>query len=163
MTVDPAISRQHMREELALVKELAATNKWGIIPDFEQLTIKITMYACTGDLFIVEIRCDNYKEWPPYFEFIDPETGERATKHAYPKTTDSFFHDSGPCICAPFSRKAYKSVVATGPHGDDWKLGDWQTSTANNVAWANYSKLGDMIGLIGNRLIQPGLYKGRMQ
>lgn len=163
MALDPAISREHLKQELALVRELAATNKWGLIPDFDWLRLTVTLYAHNGDPFIVEIQCDNYKEIPPLFEFIAPDTGERGTRHAYPKTTDSFFHESGPCICAPFNRKAYKTVVPTGPHGDDWKLADWQTSTANSVNWANYSKLGDMIGLIANRLAQPAYYRGRMQ
>lgn len=151
-----------MREELTLVKELAATHKWGIIPDYEHLIVLVTMYAHTGDLFIIEVRCDDYKEMPPLFEFIDPDTGERGTKNAYPKTTDSFFHTSGLCICAPFNRKAYKSVVETGPHGE-WKTGDWQTSTASNVQWANFSKLGDMLGLIYKRISSPDWYRGRMQ
>jgi hypothetical protein len=162
MAVDPEITRQHIREELTLVKELAATYKWGVIPDYERLVVLVTMYSHTGDLFIVEIRCDNYKEIPPFFEFIDPDTGERGTQHAYPKTKDSFFHASGRCICAPFNRKAYKSVVETGPH-NDWKIGDWQTSTASGVQWSNFSKLGDMLGLIYKRISSPDWYMGRMQ
>ncbi len=162
MSVDIEISRQHMRQELGLAREMATAHKWGIIPDYVHLTVLVTMYAHTGDLFIVDIRCDDYKEVPPLFEFIDPDTGERGTRHAYPKSTDSFFHDSGPCICAPFSRKAYKAYAPTGPHGD-WKYGDWQTSTANNVHWGNYSMLGDMLGLIYTRLSRPDHYRGRMQ
>lgn len=150
-----------MQEELALVKDLATTYKWELTPEFENLVVRVTMYAHNSDRFILEIRCDNYKEVPPFFEFIDPDSGEKGTRHAYPKGSDSFFHDSGPCICAPFNQKAYKSVVGTGPHGD-WHLGDWMISTANNVLWANYSKLGDMLGLIQNRLSRPDRYKGRM-
>jgi hypothetical protein len=163
MAVDPEVSRQHLREELALVMELAATSRWGVIPDYGRMTVLVTMYAHTGDLFIVELQCDNYKEVPPFFEFIDPVTGERATKNAYPTAhNDSFFHSSGPCICAPFNRKAYKSVVATGPHSD-WNIGEWQTSTANGVNWANYSKIGDMLGAIYARLSRPDRYAGRMK
>jgi hypothetical protein len=162
MAVDVEITRRHFREELALVKELATTHRWGVIPDYEHLIVLATMYSHSGDLFIVEIRCDDYKEMPPFFEFIDPDTGQRGTRHAYPKANDSFFHDSGPCICAPFNRKAYKSVVQSGPH-EDWKLGDWQTSNANGVQWGNYSKLGDMLGLIYTRVSRPDLYSGRMQ
>jgi hypothetical protein len=161
MVVDADITRQHIRTELALMKELAANQKWGVIPDYEHLIVLGTMYAHTGDLFIIEIRCDDYKEIPPFFEFIDPETGQRGTRHAYPKATDSFFHNSGPCICAPFNRKAYKSVAPTGPHGD-WNFGDWQSSTANNVQWVNCSKLGDMLGAIYTRISRPDLYRGRM-
>lgn len=161
MAVDPEISREHLRQELALVNELAVTYGWEVAPDFDGLLVIVTMRAHTADRFIVEAGCDDYKEAPPFFEFIDPDSGERGTRHAYPKTTDSFFHDSGPCICAPFSRKAYKSAVPTGPHGD-WRFGDWQTSTASNVNWANFSKLGDMFGLIYTRISRPAFYKGRM-
>jgi hypothetical protein len=119
------------------------------------------MYSHTGDLFILEARCDDYKEIPPFLEFIDPDIGERGTRHAYPKTNDSFSHDSGPCICAPFSRKAYKSVVQSGPH-NNWNFTNWMTSTDNNVPWANYSKLSDMFGLIQTRISRSEYYKGRM-
>jgi hypothetical protein len=161
MAVDPEISRQHIRQELALVNELAATYKWEVTPDLDSLIVTVKMRAHNGDLFVVEAKCDDYKEVPPFFEFIDPDTGERSTRRAYPKTTDSFFHDSGPCICAPFSRKAYKSVVQSGPHSD-WTFGDWQTSQASNVNWSNFSKLGDMFGLIYTRISRPDLYRGRM-
>ena len=161
MAVDPEISREHLRQEIALVDELAVTYGWEVAPDFDGLLVVVKMRAHTSDVFIVEAGCDDYKEVPPFIEFIDPKTGDRGTRHSYPKTTDSFFHDSGPCICAPFSRKAYKSVVATGPHGD-WQFGDWQTSTASSVKWANFSKLGDMFGLIYTRISRPAFYKGRM-
>jgi hypothetical protein len=161
LAVDVAISKQHLREELALVKDVAATNRWGIVPDYDRLTVVVTMHAHTGELFIVEARCDDYKQVPPYFEFIDPDTGERGTRHAYPTSTDSFFHGSGPCICARFSRKAYKTIIETGPHAD-WQFGDWQTASDAYMQWANCSKLGDMLGAIHTRLVRPDLYKGRM-
>jgi hypothetical protein len=162
MAVSPEISRLHMQEELTLARDIAVTHKWEIKPNYDHLTIRVTMFAHNGDRFVVEIRCDNYKEMPPLFEFIEPDTEARGTLRAYPKSNgDSFFHPSGPCICAPFNRKAYKAIVATGPH-QDWQLGDWLTSTANNVQWSNYSKLGDMLGLIQTRLSRPDLYAGRM-
>lgn len=162
MVVDPDITRQHIREELAAVEELAAINKWSLVPDYDHLVVLVTMCAHNGDRYVVEIKCDEYKQMPPLFEFIDPETEQRGTKNAYPKTIDSFFHDSGPCICVPFNRKAYKSFISTGPHGD-WKFGDWQTSTANGNHWANYSRLGDMVGLIHTRISLPKYYRGRMK
>jgi hypothetical protein len=161
MAVNPDITRQYLREELALVEPLAALYRWGVTPDLERLTVRVTMHAHNGDLFIVEVLCDNYKEAPPFFEFIDPDSGVPGSIHAYPKGNDSFFNTSGPCICAPFNRKAYKSVVATGPHAD-WSLGDWMTSKANGVNWANFAKLGDMLGAINTRLSRPDLYGGRM-
>lgn len=151
-----------MREELALVRDLARSQKWGMIPEYEHLTVLVTMFAHNHDPYIVEVRCDNYKEVPPFFEFIDPDSGEKGTVHAYPKSKgDSFFHTSGPCICAPFSRKAYKSVVGTGPHGD-WQLGDWLARNDGGVQWGDYAKLGDMLGQIFRRLSRCDLYDGRM-
>ncbi|MEW6732142.1 MAG: hypothetical protein AB1489_12510 [Acidobacteriota bacterium] len=161
MAVAQDISRMHLHEELKLMRDIAKFYKWGVIPNFAELIVLVTMYSYTGDLFIVELRCDNYKEQPPLFEFIDPDSGERATKNAYPRTNDSLFHESGPCICAPFNRKAYKSIFNTGPH-PDWNLGDWMTSKANGCNWSNFSKLGDMLGLIQKRISTPELYKGRM-
>jgi hypothetical protein len=160
MAVDPNLTREILKEELARVREYGKTFKWGVIPDLPNLKVLVTMYAHTDDLFIVEITADDYKEKPPFFEFVDPETGERGTRHAYPQGHDSFFHDSGPCICAPFNRKAYKNVVATGPH-QDWPLGDWMQSKANNFDWSRVTTLADMLSLIQNRLGRPDLYKGR--
>lgn len=161
MPVSADITRQYLKSELAIVADLAVTNQWLVVPDYERLCVNVTMAAHTGDLFKLEILCDNYKELPPLIEFIDPVSGARGTRHSYPKGVDSFFHDNGPCICAPFSRKAYKSIVPTGPHAD-WQLGDWTTSTANGIKWINYSTLGDILGMIYTRLSRPDQFKGRM-
>lgn len=161
MSVAVEISQVIMRDEVALARDVARQYKWGIVPKYADLKLLVTMYSHTGDLYILEITCDDYKEKPPFFEFIDPETGEPGTRYAYPKTHDSLFHDSGPCICAPFSRKAYKSVVATGPHSD-WQFANWMNCKDSNVDWSNYSKLGDMLGLIQTRLGRQEYYKGRM-
>ncbi|MBI5021131.1 MAG: hypothetical protein HZB59_06830 [Ignavibacteriales bacterium] len=162
MAVGPDLSRAIIQEELSQIKDIARTLRWGIVPDYNSLKVIVTMFSHTGDLFIVSLLCDDYKEKPPFIEFIDPETGEPGTNYAYPKSIDSFFHSSGPCICAPFSRKAYKSVVQSGPH-EDWPLNaDWVKSTASNIQWANHSKLGDMLGTIYSRISLPDYYKGRM-
>ena len=162
MAVHPDVSRQYVRREMCLVDELADIYGWEVCSDYDGLIVIVRMQAHTGDRFIVEARCDHYKEMPPYIEFTDPVSGEKGIRRAYPRPkSDSFFHRSGPCICAPFNRKAYKSVVATGPHGD-WDPSDWMNSTAGGVRWSNYSTLGDMFGLIQTRLSRPDLYGGRM-
>lgn len=150
-----------MRDELPLVQELGTLHKWEVTADYDRLIVGATLRAHNNDLFVIEILCDNYKEIPPFFEFIEPESGVRGTKRAYPKTMDSLFHESGPCICAPFNRKAYKAVEPSAPHGD-WQFSDWMTSTANGVRWSNYSTLADMLGLIQTRLSRPDLYRGRL-
>lgn len=162
MAVSPEISGLYLRDEILLLEDLASTYRWKVAVDYDTLTVKVEMRAFNGDLYIVEVRCDNYKEIPPLFEFIDPDTGVSGTRHAYPKGTDSFFHGSGPCICAPFNRKAYKAFAPDGPH-EEWNPVDWTKSRANNVTWANYSKLGDMLGLIQTRLNRGDYYRGRME
>jgi hypothetical protein len=159
MPVDPAITTAILQQELLQVRELGRVHHWGVIPDFARQIVTVTMYSHTGDLFIIEAVCDNYKEVPPFFEFVDPVTGERGTKAAYPKGHDSFFHQA-PCLCAPFNRKAYKAIHPDGPHAD-WSIGDWTRSTASGTAWENYTSLADMFGLIQTRLSRPDLYKGR--
>lgn len=162
MAVDPEITKRILADELAQFAEIARSYRWEISPDIQSLLVTTKMRAHDGDLFIVETRFDNYKEWPPFFEFIDPDTGVKGTRHAYPRSTDSFFHESLPCICAPFNRKAYKLVDSTGPH-PDWNFNDWATSMANNYDWSRASKFGDMLNMIQTRIITPQLYKGRMQ
>lgn len=161
MAVCPDVSRGYIRREMPFVEELAQNYGWKVAQNYERLVVEVRMRAHTGDLFIVQARCDDYKQMPPFIEFIDPDSGEEGTRHAYPKGTDSFFYSDGPCICAPFSRKAYKSVTATGPHGD-WELSGWMNSTAQGIQWSNHSTLGGIFGMIQTRLSRPGLYTGRM-
>lgn len=162
MAVDRELSKLIMRKELATVSDLATTLKWEINPAVEDLSFEAKLHSYTGDLYIVEFKCDDYNEKPPFIEFIDPDTKVRGTTSAYPAAhVDSFFHSSGPCICAPFNQKAYKSVVETGPHGD-WSFGDWMTSQANGYDWSAHSTLAGMLLLIHLRLARPEYYKGRM-
>jgi hypothetical protein len=151
-----AVTRAILEQELPAVRELGRTHRWGVIPDFDRLTVTVTMYSHTGDLFIIEARCDNYKEVPPFFELIDPVTGARGAKAAYPKGHDSFFHEA-PCLCAPFNRKAYKTIDPLGPH-EDWTIGDWMRG---GTAWENYTFLAGMFGLIQTRLSRSEYYHGR--
>ncbi len=161
MAVSAEVSRSYIEQELGQARDVLRVHRLGVIPKLDELTLFVTLFAHNGDPYLLSIKLDNYKEWPPLFEFLEPESGVPATKRAYPKTNDSFFHESGPCICAPFNRKAYKCHVDTGPHGE-WSYADWTTSTASGCTWANYSRLGDMLGMISTRLISPDTYKGRM-
>jgi hypothetical protein len=163
MAVDAAVSRALMEQELADVRELALLHGWSIAIDPDLPKFTATLAAHNGDRFFLQVECDDYRELPPYFEFLDPETRERGTKRAYPyKSGESFFHEA-PCICAPFNRKAYKAVFANGPHAD-WSLanGDWAKSTANGYTWSNISRLGDMLHVIQTRLLRPEHYERRM-
>lgn len=161
MAVDPSISKAVVWQELGRAEALARSFGWDLTLDPSGLLFTATLMAHNGDRFVLEVECHDYREVPPLFEFLDPETGERGVARAYPRSNDSFFHNSGPCICAPFNRKAYKALVPTGPHGD-WDLGNWTTSRANGFDWSNVATLGDMLGLIQTRLSRPELYRGRM-
>lgn len=162
MAVCRDVSLHYVLRELPRVEELADTYGWKVDLDSEGLIVEVRMKAHTGDLFEVEARCDDYKQIPPFIEFIDPDSGERGTRRAYPMGLDSFFYHSTPCICAPFSRKAYKSVTPSGPH-EDWNLSGWMDSTVQGVKWSNHSTLAGIFGMIQYRLHHPDLYKGRME
>ena len=155
MAVHPDISRHQICAEMPRVEALAATYGWEVDHDYDRLVVVVRMQSHTGDRFIVEARCDNYKEMPPLLDFIDPWSGDKGTARAYPKGNDTFFHESGPCICAPFSRKAYSL------HGE-WNQSDWMNSTAQGVQWSNHSTLAGIFGMIQARLSRPELYGGRM-
>jgi hypothetical protein len=161
VAVAAEVSRSILLEELEALRPVEQSYGWESTLNLDALTVSVKMRAHNLDPYIIEVQLDNYKEWPPFFEFVDPDSGHRATRHAYPRSTDSFFHDSGPCICAPFNRKAYKKVVTTGPH-EDWSFGEWMTSRANNFDWSHAQTLGDMLLMIQMRISSPELYRGRM-
>jgi hypothetical protein len=161
VAVDSLVSRATMLLELEAVRVFAERYGWGITVAEEAPHFRAHMRAHNGDRYVLDVDCGNYREQPPYFEFLDPETGEPGTAKAYPASkVDSFFH-SNRCICAPFNRKAYTSIHPQGPHGD-WVLGEWSTSRANNYDWSNASTLGDMLMMIQARLMRPDFYGGRM-
>ncbi len=155
MAVTKDVTRAYIEHELKMVADLADSCCWRILLPETGLTFDVVMYAHNGDAYILTFECSDYREQPPLVEFIDPDTGVEATVHAYPKSKDSLFHASGPCICAPFNRKAYKSIHK------EWTFGDWTKSTANNYNWSNISTLGDILGLIQTRL-RAEHYMGRM-
>src|SRR5262249_490624 len=96
VSVTPEISRYHLVQELELLEPLSHTHGWVVDPHLDCLTVRVTMRAHTGDRFVLDALCDNYKEFPPLLEFIDVESGARGARTAYPLGTDSFFHSSGP-------------------------------------------------------------------
>lgn len=162
MAVCRDVSLHHILRELPRVEELAGIYGWKVSMNRDALIVEVRMQAHTGDQFAVEAQCDDYKQIPPFIEFIDPDSGERGTRRAYPKGPDTFFHDSGPCICAPFNRKAYASETQPGLHGE-WNLSGWMDSTEQGVKWSNHSTLAGIFGMIQARLIRPSQYAGRME
>ena len=145
MAVDPRISLTIVLKELDDCKEDALHNHWEIsaIDETNQVfRVKMSSSIDNQD-YIIEIKFDNYKEWPLNIEFVEPTTGEKGRKNAYPSgKSDGFFYGF-PCICHPCSRKAY----TPGPHSD-WALTGWQQNprvgsltNIRAILWAIYSRI----------------------
>lgn len=150
------IVRANFQQELPRARRCARIYGWEWQDDVDALTTRAEITALDGERFILCGEFDDYKAKPPLLEFEDPGSGERGTTKAYPKGHDSFFHSTGPIICAPFSRKAYKQVHSK------WRFGDWITSRENGVNWSQYSTMAGMFTLIYARLTHPDYYRGRM-
>lgn len=155
-TVPAEIVRAHFERELPRARECARSLGWEWSENSDALTLRIVYTARDAERFILHGTFDDYKAKPPFLEFEDPDTGQLGTVHAYPKGHDSFFHSTGPCICAPFSRKAYLNVHPR------WRCEDWTTSKENNVCWAQFSTMAGMLLMIHTRLTHPDYYRGRM-
>lgn len=154
MTVAQEISRDIIRAELNQTQPLVKTFGWVLEEKLEQLIFTVRIRSSIdNEEYVMEFKCDNYKETPPFIEFINPVTGERGTRKVYPKNGNGFFH-STPCICAQFNRKAYKEFG--GPHGD-WSIGNWINLRPE------VSTLGDMITLIQRLINNRNFYGGRME
>jgi len=153
MAVDADVSRRIIETELGLAWPLAETYGWIIKTDLDHLRFTARLKsAVDGEEFLMEFSCDDYKEKPPYIEFLEPSTGQRGVASAYPRNGSGFFHTL-PCICAQFSRKAYS--VHGGPH-NDWAMLTWQQLRPE------FTMLGDMIHLVQRLIDNPEVYHGRM-
>lgn len=150
------IVRAHFERELPRARECGRSLGWEWSEDLDALTVRVVYTARDAERFILRGTFDDYKAKPPFLEFEDPDTGQLGTVHAYPKGHDSFFQSKGPCICAPFSRKAYQNVHPK------WRCEDWTTSKESNVCWAQFSTMTGMLLMIHARLTHPDYYRGRM-
>lgn len=163
MSVDPQISLAIIKQEIEACQEDAIRYGWEFSPIAEKMqyfTVKIKS-PVDNEIYILEVKFDDYRQIPLYLEFIDPNTGEKGVKKAYPassKIHGAFFVCSSnkPCICTPASRKAYKDYL--GPH-QDW---------TNIYGWEKHPDLGNLINLhaillaIYSRISNVEVYSGRM-
>lgn len=129
MRVPGEVSLSTILSELDLVKAYAdaagvAVDGSLLAPD--RLILYVTFQNRQGELFWVEIECQDYPLYPPMVEFVSENRSERGTKKLYP----AGFHPT-PCVCMRYNRKAYRD--RGGPHGD-WRFLDWKLPTANGVA-----------------------------
>jgi hypothetical protein len=150
------IVRANFERELPRARECAGMHGWEWEDDLEALTVCAGFTALDGERFILCGAFDEYKAKPPLLEFEEPGTGKRGTPKAYPKGHDSFFHATGPTICAPFNRKAYREVHK------NWQMADWMASRESSVNWSQYSTVAGIFTLVYARLTHPEYYKGRM-
>jgi hypothetical protein len=162
MAVDRQLSRDLISMEMEAAYALASIYRWIISFNLEALIVRVRMVAHNGDRYIVELALDDYRELPPAIEFIDPLTGEVGTGHCFPKGHDSFFNSTGPTICAPINRNAYKRPNQRHGIHNDWAIGDWANSNVQGFPWAEHATIAGILCLIQNRLDRPQYYHGRM-
>ena len=153
MSVDPEISKRIIEEELQIMAPLITSYGWEVSTDLPNLIVSVTMKSVVdNEVYIVEAKCDDYKELPPYFEFVHSVTNERGTKRSYP-ADGSFFHPT-PCICVQWNRKAYNAHG--GPHGD-WPMPNWLSYRPGMTT------LGDFFHLVQRQINNKQMYRGRME
>lgn len=157
MAVDRIVSLSIVKSELDKCRGDANKYDWEISTlDEGELSFKVKMTSpIDKEIFIVSFKCDNYREWPLYIDFVDPISGQESVKNAYPLSSDGFFHQNI-LICHPCSRKAYKDL--NGPHGD-WNLIGWE----NHIKTGALKDIHAVLRAIYERISQSEIYKGRMK
>jgi hypothetical protein len=157
VSIPVEVARINFKSELQRALLLAEKLKWNLTADVDKLSIRCEFEALDKERYILVGSFDDYKEKPPLLDFEEPDTGKVGTKRAYPRSKDSFFHGD-PCICAPFSRKAYQRVHP------GWQFSNWTVSRENSMDWSQYSTMSAMLLLINTRLTTPEYHvKGRME
>ncbi len=162
MKIAPDVTRAVLQAEVEAVISAASTFGWIVCADLDQATVMVRLRAHNGDVFVVHFDCADYPGMPPAVDFADTMTGSVGGKRIFPKGNDSFFNEHGPCICAPFNRKAYKLPDQPGGLHQDWTLAEWRTSQANNFNWRSFADLKGILTLIQSRLDRKSAYVGRM-
>lgn len=147
MSVLPQVSLAHVRRELSDAEGIITGLDLDL--DTSRLTVDNLEFTIRGrswvddEPYVIEFRCDDYREMPPWVEMIDPDTREAGTPHAYADC----FHKH-PCICARYNRKTY------GDHARlhrPWQYGDWGNDPQTNHLGGMISHIWSHIhGLQGN-------------
>ena len=161
MSVDKRITIKIVEKEIQECQEDAGQWNWEISEiNVENQSFTVYMKSpIDNEKYIIEIKFDNYKELPLLIEFIDPITGKKGIKSAYPKNKGKYgniFHGL-PCICHPCSRKAYKKDYG-GPHSD-WAIIGWE----KNSRIGTLTNIRAILQAIYFRISYPDIYYGRMQ
>jgi hypothetical protein len=143
MSVPSNISLLTVKAEIAACSDDAEVYGW-VISEINKVTqrFSVTMKAKDSEVYKISFQFDNYPQLPFLIDFIDPDSGVNGTKHAYPKSGDSFFHPNG-VICHPCSRKPYSGY--SGLHCD-WNITGWKLiadtlTTLHAILHAIYSRI----------------------
>lgn len=153
MVASPDVTRAMVDTEMSTLLAWAALRGWTCEWDSAALVLKVSMVSpIDREKFVFELILDDFPAKPPMIEAVHPISGERGTPRCYPRGGRGYFHNS-PCICAPWSRKAYGSQG--GPHSD-WEMRLWAQ------ARPNHSKLVDILVLLDELLSDKSSYGGRM-
>jgi len=160
MSVDPRTSLNIVRKEVQDCREDSQRFGWDLSEVNEEAqTFTVKMKSpIDKEQYIIEFKFDNYKEWPLLIEFIDPKTGQRGTKIAYPAPSGKFggfFHEK-PCICHPCSREAYQGY--TDLHRE-WKMDGWQ----QNPGCGDLKNIQAILRATYFRISNSDTYRGRMR
>lgn len=155
MALPLELSKDIVLQELAVADDLIKSNGWKITHPADGLFTAELVSPIDAQLYILECGYENYREWPIYFEFIDPQTHEKGTTHAYPADKNHIFHNK-PCICLECNRKAYATI-----HKDWGGFENWQNVPINNVT-GRLTSIGDMLQKIWFHISSRDLYTGRM-
>lgn len=153
MQATPEVSCATVESELAAIRDWAERLQWKVSWDAVRLVLTVQMTSPVDkDCYVFEFALDSYPALPPFIELIHPVSGERGLHRCYPRGGRGYFHTK-PCICAPWSRKAY--AAHGGPHGE-WEMRNWRQ------ARPNHSCIADILVLLWELLTDAANYQGRM-
>lgn len=158
MGVLKEISLQLVAQELESCTLDSADYGWEISPLDEALsTFQVKMLSSIdNEPYRLTVQFDNYPEHPLLIDFIDPVNGQVGTRRAYPMTEQGFFHATGPSICHPASRKAYRGYQ--GIH-NEWDFVGWQ----KNPNVGSLTNIKAILQAVHFRINDKRLYRGRME
>ena len=108
-----------VERQISEVMEIAQLRSWP----FERLeprSFRVSLCARDGDIYQLEVDCEDFPSQPPSFHWRNRETGDLDCLSDSPNRYD-YFHGSGR-ICAPWNRLA---SMPGGPHRD-WERINWQ-------------------------------------
>ena len=105
--------------QVSTVMEIAQLHSWTF-ERVEHRMFRVSLCARNGDIYQLEVDCEDFPAQPPSFHWRNPETGHLDCLSDTPQPY-GYFHDSGR-ICAPWNRLA---STPGGPHRK-WQRMNWR-------------------------------------